>query len=243
MDFIKIISKKLNLDFTYYKSSDLLFKNTIVDDLFGNELVLELCLLCKADKYYSGTGCLDFIKPNLFHEKGIKFFFQDFEHPTYTQDNSLDFISHLSIIDALMNIGFDGVSDILKKQKTSDQLEECISLDELNQIKPEISFEHFLMDDIRVATVLSAEIMANSNKLLKITLEIGNEQRTVVSGIAEYFSPKDIIGIQVTYLYNLSPRTINGVISSGMILMAHNNDGELVLITPNKAVSSGSIIS
>ena len=122
-------------------------------------------------------------------------------------------------------------------------MEECISLDELNQIKPEISFEHFLMDDIRVATVLSAEIMANSNKLLKITLEIGNEQRTVVSGIAEYFSPKDIIGIQVTYLYNLSPRTINGVISSGMILMAHNNDGELVLITPNKAVSSGSIIS
>ena len=240
MDFITIISKKLNIDFTFHKSSDLLLKNNIVDDLFGNELVLELCLLCKADNYYSGSGCLDFIKPNLFHEKGINFFFQDFNHPTYRQGNSLDFISHLSIIDALMNIGFDGVSNLLKKQKTSDQLEKCISL---NQIKPEISFEHFLMDDIRVATVLSAEIMTNSNKLLKITLEIGNEQKTVVSGIAEYFSPKEIIGIQVTYLYNLSPRTINGVKSSGMILMAQDNDGELVLITPDKAVSSGSIIS
>lgn len=240
MDFIAIICDRLNIQFTSHKSSDLLFKNNKVDDLRGNDLVLELCLLCNADNYYSGTGCLDFIKPDLFHEKGINFFFQDFNHPTYAQGNSSDFISHLSIIDALMNIGFDGVSNLLKKQKTSDQLEKCISL---NQIKPEISFEHFLMDDIRVATVLSAEIMTNSNKLLKITLEIGNEQRTVVSGIAEYFSPKEIIGIQVTYLYNLSARTINGVESSGMILMAQDNDGELVLITPDKAVSSGSIIA
>lgn len=243
IDFIKIISKHLNLNLNLVKSSDLLLKNNIVDDLYGNELVLELCMLSNTKKYYSGTGCLDFIKPSSFVEKGIDFFFQEFEHPTYAQNISTDFISHLSIVDALMNVGFNGVSNMLKKQKNSDQLQKCISLDEFKPFKPEISFEHFSMDDIRVATILTAKIMNNSKKLLEITLEIGSEQRTVVSGIAEYFSPKEIIGIQVTYLYNLSPRTINGVKSSGMILMAHDNDGKLFFVSPTKNVSSGSVIS
>lgn len=243
MDFIKIISNKLNLEFNYSKSSDLLLKNNIVDDLFGNDIVLELCMLSNSKKYYSGTGCLDFIKPSSFVEKGIDFFFQEFEHPHYLQHNSTDFISHLSIIDALMNVGFNGVSNMLKKQKNSDQLQKCISLDEFKPFKPEISFEHFSMDDIRVATILTAKIINNSKKLLEITLEIGSEQRTVVSGIAEYFSPKEIIGIQVAYLYNLSPRVIKGIESTGMILMAHDSDGALVFISPNKIVSSGSVIA
>lgn len=243
MDFIKKISNKLNLEFNHIKSSDLVLENNIIDNLYGNELVLKLCLLSRTKKYYSGTGCLDFIKPNSFHEKEIDFFFQEFEHPNYLQHNSAEFISHLSIVDALMNVGFDGVSNLLKKQKNSDQLQKCISLDEFKPSKPEISFEHFSMDDIRVATILTAKIIKNSKKLLEITLEIGSEQRTVVSGIAEYFSPKEIIGIQVAYLYNLSPRVIKGIESTGMILMAHDSDGELVFISPNKIVSSGSIIA
>jgi methionyl-tRNA synthetase len=109
--------------------------------------------------------------------------------------------------------------------------------------KAEVSFDEFAKMDIRIGTVITAERVEKSKKLLKLQVDTGIDKRTVMSGIAEHFSPEDIIGKQVTILVNLAPRKIMGVESQGMILMAADKDGKLRLLQPNEAVSPGSTVS
>lgn len=109
----------------------------------------------------------------------------------------------------------------------------------VNDLKPEVSFDDFTKLDLRVGTILQAEKVAKTKKLLKLEVDLGFEKRTVVSGIAESFSPEDIIGQQVTLLANLAPRAIKGIESQGMILMAETNDGKLRFVSPSEAVTSG----
>ena len=109
--------------------------------------------------------------------------------------------------------------------------------------KAEISFDDFSKMDIRVGTILTAERVEKSKKLLKLQVDTGINKRTVMSGIAEHFSPEQIIGKQVTILINLAPRKIMGVESQGMILMAEDKDGKLKLLQPNETVSAGSTVS
>jgi methionyl-tRNA synthetase len=110
-------------------------------------------------------------------------------------------------------------------------------------ILPNVDFESFQRMEIRVATVLTAEQMPKTKKLLKLTLNTGADQRTVVSGIAEYYSPESLIGKQVLLLTNLAPRVIKGVESQGMILMAADGDGTLKLLSPEGGVNPGSKVS
>ncbi len=100
--------------------------------------------------------------------------------------------------------------------------------------KAETSFDDFSKMDIRVGTILEAERVPKTEKLLKLKIDTGIDQRTVVSGIAEYYKPEDIIGQQVSILVNLAPRKIKGIESQGMILMAENNAGELSFVAPTK---------
>jgi methionyl-tRNA synthetase len=100
--------------------------------------------------------------------------------------------------------------------------------------KPETSFEDFSKMDIRTGTILEAERVPKTDKLLKLKIDTGIDQRTVVSGIAEYYKPEDIIGQQVSILVNLAPRHIKGIESRGMILMASNSNGELSFINASK---------
>jgi methionyl-tRNA synthetase len=109
--------------------------------------------------------------------------------------------------------------------------------------KAEVSFDEFAKMDIRIGTVITAERVEKSKKLLKLQVDTGIDKRTVMSGIAEHFSPEDIIGKQVTILVNLAPRKIMGVESQGMILMAADKDGKLRLLQPNAVVSPGSTVS
>lgn len=109
--------------------------------------------------------------------------------------------------------------------------------------KENVSFDEFSKMDIRVGTILAAEAVPKTKKLLKLTVDTGIDQRTVVSGIAEYFEPEKIIGQQVSILVNLTPREIKGISSQGMILMAENADGSLAFVQPNKALTNGSAIS
>jgi len=109
--------------------------------------------------------------------------------------------------------------------------------------KAEITFDDFSKMDIRIGTILSAERVEKSKKLLKLQVDTGIDKRTVMSGIAEHFSPEQIIGKQVTILVNLAPRKIMGVESQGMILMAEDKDGKLRLLQPNESVSPGSTVS
>ncbi len=106
--------------------------------------------------------------------------------------------------------------------------------------KEEIEFDDFMKMDIRTGTILEAEKVAKTKKLLKLKIDTGIDQRTVVSGIAEYYDPKDIIGKQVSVLVNLKPRKLRGIESQGMILMAEDKDGKLVFVAPEQKVSNGS---
>ncbi len=109
--------------------------------------------------------------------------------------------------------------------------------------KEEVTFDDFVKMDIRVGTVVSAEKMKKSKKLLKIKVDTGVDTRTILSGIAQYFEPEDIIGKQVSVLINLAPRKMMGELSEGMILMAEDADGSLKLISPSEEVKSGSSIN
>ncbi len=96
--------------------------------------------------------------------------------------------------------------------------------------------------DIRVATIIAAEKVEKTKKLLKLTLNTGLDERTVVSGIAEYYQPEEIIGQQVSLLVNLAPREIKGIVSQGMILMAENSEGKLTFVAPGAKFEEGSTI-
>ena len=108
--------------------------------------------------------------------------------------------------------------------------------------KEECTFEDFEKMDIRTATVLEAERVPKTDKLLKLTIDTGMDKRVIVSGIAEYYSPEDMLGKQICILANLKPRTIKGIESHGMILMAKQGDGKMRFITPQEALTDGSQI-
>lgn len=109
-------------------------------------------------------------------------------------------------------------------------------------IKENIPFETFEKLDIRVGTVLSCEKVKKSKKLLKFEIADGAENRTIVSGIAHFYNPEDLIGKQVCFVANLAPRTINGIESQGMILSAVNFDDSLSVVTVDRKVVPGSQI-
>jgi methionyl-tRNA synthetase len=108
--------------------------------------------------------------------------------------------------------------------------------------KEPVNYDEFTRIDIRTATILEAEKVPKTTKLLKLTIDTGLDIRTIVSGIAEYYEPKDIIGRQISIVANLEPRKIKGIESKGMILMAEDRDGKLVMVTPTDKVSNGSMI-
>ena len=109
-------------------------------------------------------------------------------------------------------------------------------------IKETITFDDFMKMDIRTGTIIEAEKVEKTDKLLKLIVDIGLEQRTVVSGIANFYDPEKIIGQQVLLLANLAPRKLRGTLSQGMILMAENEKGELCFASPTKAFGNGWVV-
>ena len=126
--------------------------------------------------------------------------------------------------------------DKLLATKKINELEQV----EVNPAKSNIEYEDFSKLDIRIGTILAAEKVAKTKKLLKLTIDTGIDKRTVVSGIAEYFDPEKIIGQQVSILVNLAPKILKGIESQGMILMAENKDGSLIFVTPATKTEEGS---
>lgn len=108
--------------------------------------------------------------------------------------------------------------------------------------KDTIQFDDFQKMDIRVSTILSAEKVAKTKKLLKLTVDTGIDKREIVSGIAEHFTPEELVGKQVLVLVNLAPRELKGILSKGMILMAEDASGKLRLLQPGEATNNGAIV-
>jgi methionyl-tRNA synthetase len=141
---------------------------------------------------------------------------------------------------------FDKIGDeeiakqVMKLRATKKSIEET----SMNAAPPKdpVSFDDFAKLDIRTATILEAEKVPKTTKLLKLKIDTGIDIRTIVSGIAEYYEPESIIGKQISIIANLEPRKIKGIESKGMILMAEDSDGKFVMVSPVEKVSNGSVI-
>ena len=129
------------------------------------------------------------------------------------------------------------VDKLLATKKANEIAQATVAL-----AKPNIEYDDFAKMDIRAGTIIAAEKVAKTKKLLKLTIDTGIDKRTVVSGIAEFFEPENIIGQQVSILVNLAPKSLKGIESQGMILMAENADGSLVFIAPSTVIKNGSEI-
>lgn len=110
----------------------------------------------------------------------------------------------------------------------------------VSQQKETIAYEDFAKMDIRTGTIIAAELVPKTKKLLKLTVDTGIDKRTVVSGIAEHYDPEKIIGQKVSILVNLAPRPLRGIESNGMILMAKNSEGKLCFVAPTEDFHNGS---
>lgn len=131
----------------------------------------------------------------------------------------------------------------IHKLQASKKVESSTMNSENAALKTDIIYDDFIKMDIRIGTILEAERVPKTDKLLKLLIDTGIDKRTVVSGIAEYYKPEEIIGQKVSVLANLSPRKIKGIESKGMILMAENADGTLSFVAPTKAeINNGSIV-
>jgi methionyl-tRNA synthetase len=146
-----------------------------------------------------------------------------------------------------MGLLFDKIED----EAVERQVQKLLDAKKMNEaenvpvpvMKDLITYDDFAKLDMRVVTVLEAERMPKSKKLIKLKVDTGLGHRTVLSGVAEHFEPEFLIGKQVTMLINLAPRKMMGIDSEGMILMAEDKDGKLKLLQPHDGTASGSTIS
>ena len=132
------------------------------------------------------------------------------------------------------------------EKKCSNASESSAEAQEKKVVAPQkevIDFESFSKLDVRVGTIIAAEKVAKTKKLLQLKVDVGIDVRTIVSGIAESFSPEDIIGQQVSVLVNLASRKIRGVESQGMILMTDTPDGKLAFVAPERSIKNGQEVS
>ena len=137
--------------------------------------------------------------------------------------------------------------DVIQKQldklaatKAANQAAE--STQNIESQKDTIQFDDFQKMDIRVSTILAAEKVAKTKKLLKLTVDTGLDRRVIVSGIAEHFTPEELVGRQVLVLVNLAPRELKGIVSNGMILMAEDASGKLRLLQPGEKTNNGATV-
>ncbi|MDZ4756657.1 MAG: methionine--tRNA ligase [Bacteroidota bacterium] len=142
---------------------------------------------------------------------------------------------------------FKNIEDV-EIQKQTEKLQSTIgslapAATNLNPPKDIINFDDFAKIDLRVATIIEAEKVPSADKLLKLVLDTGIDKRIVVSGIAEYYKPEDIIGKQVSLVANLAPRKMRGIESEGMILMAKDSEGNLHFVSPTSIINPGADIT
>ncbi|HYX07445.1 MAG TPA: methionine--tRNA ligase, partial [Bacteroidales bacterium] len=130
------------------------------------------------------------------------------------------------------------LNKLMATKKANDENEET----KVTPAKDNISFDDFSRMDIRTATIIEAEKVPKTKKLLKLRVDTGIDKRTIVSGIAEFYEPENIVGRQISMLVNLEPRKIRGIESQGMILMAEDDEGKLTFVSPADQIKNGSMV-
>jgi methionyl-tRNA synthetase len=155
-------------------------------------------------------------------------------------------ILYKQVEDAEIEIQLDRLQRIKTEndnsQKQAALTSENSETKQLQPVKADIVYDDFDKIDLRVGKVLTAERVPKADKLLKLTVDLGFEQRTILSGIAEYYQPEELVGKLVTVVANLAPRKIRGIESQGMLLMAGNDFGKLYTVGPEKDIEPGSVV-
>ena len=160
-------------------------------------------------------------------------------------------INWSNVSSSIVNAGHEisGKAHIFSKiedQAIEDQIKKLKLNDENDKIMPQkniIEFDDFTKVDLRVGTVIEAENIPKSDKLLKLKVDTGLDQRTILSGISKYYSPNDILNKKVMVLINLKPRKMMGYESEGMLLLADDGDGNLSLMQPDSNISDGAVVA
>ena len=134
------------------------------------------------------------------------------------------------------------LADIKAAREAAEKAAAAAAAPKVEPAKEACTFDEFVKMDIRTATVLAAERVPKTDKLLKLTIDTGLDQRTIVSGIAQYYTPEEMVGKQICILANLQPRFIRGIESKGMILMAKQIDGTMCIVTPEQRLANGSTV-
>jgi len=193
---------------------------------FTSKKIFDMLNLNARDFAWAGAGRQDLLKPG--HQLGKPgLLFQKIEDEIIQKQ-----------IDKL-NATRQPVTENKAQEKNKTKVE---GKSETPAVKTEITYDDFSKLDLRVGTILSAEKVEKADKLLKLSVDLGFEIRTVVSGIAEFFKPEEIVGMQVSVVANLAPRKLKGIESKGMILMAEDEEGKLRFVLPKELTKNGSII-
>jgi len=167
------------------------------------------------------------------------------EYTGWSDSGSVDMLKENSKL-VETSLLFEKIEDnaILAQVEKLNKTKELNSMSETHipPAKQDISYEEFAKLDIRTGTILTAERVPKTDKLLKLTVDTGLDKRTVVSGIAANYDPEKIIGQKVVILVNLQPRMLRGIQSQGMILMAENSKGELCFVHQEKDFENGAVV-
>ena len=165
----------------------------------------------------------------------------------YAKLNEFGVESEITVVSAPEKL-FDRIDGVEMMKKVNAMIEERKAKEpkkeEKKEVKKEskplIDFEDFTKVELRIAKVIAAEKVEKSKKLLKLTVKLGDEERTVVSGIANYYAPEDLIGKKLTMVTNLKPAKLCGIMSEGMIICAEDSDGKIAFLSPEKDIEDGS---
>lgn len=163
------------------------------------------------------------------------------------EEKSFDSVKKFGVLTAKKVVEGDPIfmrvdidKEIAEMENQAEEKKEEKTLPAMKPLPPEITIDDFAKVGLRVGKVIAAEKMAKTDKLLVMQVEVGAEVRTIVSGIAKYYTPEEMVGKQVVVVANLAPHAFRGVVSQGMLLCADDGEGGVVLVSPEKAVSSGS---
>ncbi|MBK6731219.1 MAG: methionine--tRNA ligase [Bacteroidetes bacterium] len=197
------------------------------------ESLIDIAVLCEPFLPFTATKIYNTLSVN---EESLSFQFNNIQLVTGNRvSEPVHFFNKIDEAEIIAKI------EALQKGKTTSIISEVIK--EETNLKPTIAFDDFAKLDLRTGTIIHAEAIPKADKLLNLTVDLGFEKCTIASGIAKHFTPESIIGAKVVVLVNLAPRSMRGVESNGMILMAKDKEGKLYFVQATDLDQDGAIVS
>jgi methionyl-tRNA synthetase len=202
-------------------------------------LVGNIACACEPFLPHTSAKIFDFLQPENRKEILLQFWNEKQMVPVIPVGHTIAPASLL--FEHIEDAAMDSQREKLHQRKSEN--ESSLTKPSIEPAKPEINYEDFSKVDLRIATILEAERVPKTDKLMKLSVDTGLDQRTIVSGIAHQYNPEELIGKQIMVLTNLAPRKLKGIESQGMILLAKDPEGNLIFVSPVSPTSNGSEVA